>query len=147
MTGKRVLVLGYGNPGRQDDGLGPALAERVREMELPNVTVEVDYQLNIEDATLLAEHDIVLFADASRSGLEPYELKKISAASDITFTTHSVSPESVLAICEDHFGPPPEAWILGIRGYEFEFAEGLTAKAQANLSLACEYITAFVVAP
>jgi DNA-binding response OmpR family regulator len=45
----RVLVIGYGNPGRLDDGLGPALAETLQRLDLPGVTVDADYQLTAED--------------------------------------------------------------------------------------------------
>ena len=115
-----MLILGYGNPGRQDDGLGPAIAEAVEEWALPNVTTDAAYQLNIEEATALAEHDVVVFVDASVNAPEPYSLKRIEAESEITFTTHSVSPESVLALCEDHFNARPETYVLAVRGYEFE---------------------------
>jgi Ni,Fe-hydrogenase maturation factor len=36
----RVLVLGYGNPGRQDDALGPAAALAIAQMGFQNVKVE-----------------------------------------------------------------------------------------------------------
>jgi hydrogenase maturation protease len=29
----RVLVIGYGNPGRQDDGLGPAAAAEIEKLD------------------------------------------------------------------------------------------------------------------
>ena len=64
MTDKRILLIGYGNPGRADDGLGPALADRIEALDLPGLTVESDYQLSIEHAALAAGHDIVIFADA-----------------------------------------------------------------------------------
>ena len=38
MRAARVLVIGYGNPGRWDDGLGPALAAELGGLGLPNVT-------------------------------------------------------------------------------------------------------------
>ena len=44
---RRILVIGYGNPGRRDDGLGPALAARLEALALPGVTVESDFQLAI----------------------------------------------------------------------------------------------------
>jgi len=66
-----VLVIGYGNPGRRDDGLGPALAERLQELRLPGVDVDADYQLTVEDAAAAAEHDVVVFADAAQAGPEP----------------------------------------------------------------------------
>jgi len=36
----RVLVLGYGNPAREDDGLGPLIAERIGELGLAGVEVD-----------------------------------------------------------------------------------------------------------
>jgi Ni,Fe-hydrogenase maturation factor len=55
---KRVLVLGYGNPGREDDGLGPAFATEISQLGRQNVTVLDNYQLMIEDATAVADADV-----------------------------------------------------------------------------------------
>jgi len=144
VNNKKIFILGYGNPGRQDDGLGPAVAEAIEGLNIPGVTVDSDYQLNIEDAASLSGQDIVLYVDASKSASEPYEIRKIAPASEITFTSHTVSPESVLAICDDHFGPAPEAWVLEIRGYEFEMIEGLSRKARKNFQQAFAFITQLI---
>lgn len=135
---RRILVLGYGNPGRQDDGLGPAAATAVAAWAEPGVDVEAEYQLNIEHGADLADYDTVVFVDASTDAPEPYELKRIAPSDAVTFTTHAVSPGSVLAIAADHFGAAPEAWVLAIRGYEFAFTEALTPKAGENLASALE---------
>lgn len=140
MTSPRVRVLGYGNPGRQDDGVGPAIAEAVAAWGLPGVEAEVDFQLNIEDAADLARCDIVLFVDASIDAAAPFTLEKVRPASAVTFTSHTVSPASILAIAEDHFGARPEAWVMAVRGHAFEFEEGFTPEAQAN----CDAALAFV---
>ena len=62
---KRVLIYGYGNPGRQDDGLGIELTKMIQnwidEHKLECMTTENNYQLNIEDAELMSEWDIVCF--------------------------------------------------------------------------------------
>ena len=137
--GKRVFLLGYGNPGRRDDGLGPALASAIEALNLPEVAVEAAYQLNIEDAATLAAYDRALFVDASIQSAAPYELRKATAAPAIAFTSHSVSPDSVLAICEEHFNPAPEAWVLAIRGYDFELGEGLSPQAGQNLEHALAF--------
>lgn len=141
---KRIVVLGYGNPGRRDDGLGPALAEAIEALHLPGVTVEAGYQLNIEDAATLAEHDSALFVDASMAAEAPYELKRAAPAPAISFSSHAVGPESVLAICEENFSPAPEAWVLGIRGYDFALGEGLTPRAEQNLDRALEFVRALI---
>ena len=130
----RVLVLGYGNPGRQDDGLGPAVAAAIEALDWPGVTVCDNYQLVIEDVVDIAEHDVVWFVDAARDGGEPYELRRLSPTFDVTFTSHLVKPGTLLAIAGHYYGKSPEAYLLGIRGYEFEFLEGLTDRARSNLA-------------
>jgi hydrogenase maturation protease len=130
----RVLILGYGNPGRQDDGLGPAAIAEIAAMAWPGVSAQDNYQLVIEDAPDIAEHDVVWFVDAARDGAGPYEIQQLTPRHDVTFTSHLLKPETLLAIVEGYYGKSPEAWLLAIRGYEFEFREGLTDRARNNLA-------------
>lgn len=129
----RILVIGYGNPGRQDDGLGPAAAAEIERLNRPNVTVMDNYQLTIEDAVDVAAHDVVWFVDASRIGKAPCAVEPLSPAFDISFTSHLLKPETLLAIVQQQFGKSPKAQLLSIRGYSFEFEEGLTGGARDNL--------------
>jgi hydrogenase maturation protease len=131
-----ILVIGYGNPGRQDDGLGPALANAIDQLGLPNVTAYDNYQLNIEDSVEVAEHDFVWFVDAARSGVAPYSVSSLAPAGKVEFTSHIMHPQTVLAIAQQCYGKAPAAFLLGIRGYEFEFLEALTPAATANLDAA-----------
>jgi hydrogenase maturation protease len=143
-TTRRVLVIGYGNPGRRDDGLGPALAEAIDRKRLPDVTVDSDYQLTVEDAADVAGYDVVLFADADTACREPFELRRISVDPDdarIRFTSHSCSPEGVLALAEQLFQSRADGYVLGIRGYTFnEFGQGLSDRAAENLDRAIECV-------
>jgi hydrogenase maturation protease len=136
-----VLVIGYGNPGRRDDGLGPAFADALARLDLPGVRVEADYQLGVEDAADAAASKQVLFVDADTRGPAPFWVKRLSpAGADLGFSTHSVSPEAVLALAKDLFGAEPETWLMGIRGYLFnEFGEGLSDRAAANLAAALDW--------
>ena len=138
---RSILFIGYGNPGRRDDGLGPGLAERVERLCLPGVTVDSDYQLTVEDAEAAARHDVVIFADASVSGTEPFFFQRVAPNGAPGFSSHGVEPEEVLALAESLFGALPEAYVLGMRGYEFDaFGEGLSPRAAANLEQAEAFI-------
>lgn len=142
MSARRTLVLGWGNPGRRDDGLGPALAGAVAAMALPGVTAESGYQLQIEDAAEVARHERVLFVDADRAGEAPFRIRRVEPTA-ITpgFTSHSLAPGQLLALARDLFGAEPEAWLIGIRGYDFdEFGEGLSGRASANLVAATGFV-------
>jgi len=141
-NGVKNLLIGYGNPGRLDDGLGPALAEAVAKLEIPGVTVDADYQLTVEDAAEIARHDVVIFADADAGGPEPFSFRKIEPAPAFSFSNHSVQPAAVLGLAHELFGARSRGYLLGIRGYAFnEFGESLSEKAQANLAAALRFIT------
>ncbi len=140
----RFLVYGYGNPGRQDDGLGAALVSMLEQAPIPGVDTECNYQLNIEDAYTISEYDAVIFADASLTEENPFSFKLIDAAMEITFTTHSMAPESVIALCEETGLRCPPSFMLAMRGFEWEFMEGLTERARVNLEKAYEFLTSLL---
>jgi len=137
----RVLVLGYGNPGRQDDGLGPAAVVEIERLGWPNLTAFDNYQLNIEDAMDVADHDVVWFVDAAKDGPSPFAVRELSPASSIEFTSHLMRPEAILAIARQCYGATPQAFLLAIRGYDFEFIEALTPGAVDNLGAALVMLT------
>lgn len=141
MSRPSTLVLAWGNPGRRDDGLGPAFAAAVDALSLPRVVVDSAYQLQVEDAVQLAARDRVLFVDADRCGEKPFRIRSAEPdAGGIGFTSHSLSPGRLLALARDLFGAEPEAWLMGIRGFDFDgFGEGLSAGAQANLARAVSF--------
>jgi hydrogenase maturation protease len=141
----RVLVIGYGNPGRLDDGLGPALAAAIEAAALPGVTVDADYQLSVEDALEVAQHDIVVLADADVSGPEPFSLRRLEPTPGVGFSSHSVTPGALLFLARDRFHARCEAWVLGIRGYEFDgYGEGLSPRAAANLAVAVDALRGMI---
>ncbi len=143
---KRVLIYGYGNPGRQDDALGNEMVNKVQEWveEHHLVCMETDsnYQLNIEDAEKISDWEIVVFVDASKEGIHEYKFCKIQPQEDkVEFTMHAVSPSYVLHLSEKLFNKKPEAYILGIKGYEWELEEGLSDNAKLNLEQGFQFLT------
>jgi hydrogenase maturation protease len=138
---RNTLVIGFGNPGRRDDGLGPALAAWLEGRDIPGVTVDSDYQLTVEDAEAVARHEVVVFVDAAVGGSEPFYFRRTHPCGSPGFSSHSVEPGEVLALAGALFGARPEAYVLGIRGYAFnEFGEGLSERAAANLAAARDFM-------
>jgi len=138
---RTVLLIGYGNPGRLDDGLGPALAEAVEAMALDGVTVDADYQLTVEHAEAVARHDVVIFVDAATEGPEPLAFTEIEPEGDVGFTTHSLQPQAVLALAHQLFAAHARGYLLAVRGYAFnEFGQSLSDTARANLDAAIEFV-------
>ena len=138
---RSVLLIGYGNPGRLDDGLGPQLAMELGGRGIPGLTVDSDYQLTVEDADNVARHEVAVFADAAAAGSEPFYFRRVAPGGSSGIGSHSVEPAEVLALSQTLFNRLPEAYVLGIRGYAFnEFGEGLSDRARANLEKAATFI-------
>ncbi|MCP3978298.1 MAG: hydrogenase maturation protease [bacterium] len=144
----RTLILGWGNPGRLDDGLGPAFTRQLAERCPDGATIDSGYQLTMEDAAEVARYDRVLFVDADRTGPAPFRMQPVEPSRNgSSFSTHSISPGAVLALSRDLFDAEPQAWVLGIRGYAFdEFGEQLTDRAQANLEEAVRFVESAIEA-
>jgi hydrogenase maturation protease len=142
-----VLIFGYGNPSRGDDALGPVFLERIEAViEQSSLTDQVelltDFQLQIEHALDLQHRELVLFVDASFSARDPYTFYPLEADRHVTFTTHEMSPQSVLAVYRQyHDASPPPCYMLGIRGYEFNLGEPLSEKAEQNLHHALSFVS------
>lgn len=139
----KVLLYGYGNPGRQDDGLGVAFVNMMeawaRENNRGDFDFENNYQLNIEDAEAVSNYDLVIFADASQEDIEDFCISKVDESSRISFTTHEASPGYVVKLGRELFGNVPPTFLLHIKGYEWEFREGISGKARQNLEKAFDY--------
>jgi hydrogenase maturation protease len=140
-----VLFYGYGNPGREDDGLGAAFTEEISNWALDHdlnvaLTVDQNYQLNVEDAKTMAEHDVVIFVDATKEEIEDYSFEQIMPSPEASFTMHSVSPEYLFHLCISLFEQKPLTYVLSIKGYHWEFREGLSPKAKENLEKALNFI-------
>jgi hydrogenase maturation protease len=136
-----MLLIGYGNPCRQDDGLGPAVAAAMEAARIPGLEVDSDYQLQVEDAHAMAGREVVVFADADATGREPFSFRRVEPGGAESFSTHSVRPPAVVGLARDLFGSRARAYLLGIRGYEFEmYEEKLTDKAAANLEAALGFL-------
>ncbi len=142
-----ILLFGYGNPSRGDDALGPTFLERIAPQLNPNqVECLTDFQLQIEHALDLRDRQQVIFIDASLDAEAPFHFGPIAPSNQITFSTHAIGPQSVLATYEDFFNePPPPCYLLAIRGYAFELFQSMSVGAEGNLrqsvAFALEHIT------
>ncbi len=104
-----------------------------------------DFQLQVEHALDLAGREAVVFVDASISCRAPFEFATVVAARDASFSSHMLSPAALLQAYVDVMGSsPPESHVLGIRGFEFELGQPLSAAARSNLTAALDYFAAWL---
>jgi len=141
----KILIYGYGNPGRQDDALGVKLTENIEQWiknkNISNVEVDCNYQLNIEDSEKISHYDVVIFADASTENIDDFIYTQVNPNdATIEFTMHAVSPAFVLDLCKKLYGKCPTTFLLHIKGYEWEFTEKISDDAMLNLTKATSFL-------
>ena len=137
-----VVVFAVGNPSRGDDAIGPLLCGRLaRWLENEGLAggfeLIEDFQLQIEHALDLQGRELALFIDAGTGTPAPCTFRRITPATGIAHSTHALPPEAVLHVFrQTEGGEPPPAFVLCVRGEEFELGEPLTAAAVAHADAA-----------
>jgi hydrogenase maturation protease len=137
----RLVVFGWGNDARGDDGLGPLLLARIAAAGWRDVTAIEDFQLQIEHALDLDGAEAALFLDAGRNTPAPFTFSEIWPKRDMSHTTHTLAPEAVLDVCARSLGrTPPPSFTLCMPGERFELGEGLSEEARGRLDTAWAFV-------
>ena len=135
-----ALLIGIGNSGRQDDGLGWAFLDALKETGQFPGQINYCYQLQVEDADLISQASQVIFIDAFKGKLKNgFQWHVCRASGDFAFTTHALSPEAILFLCQDLYQKDPPTYVLQIEGENWELKTGLTPKARENLKVALNF--------
>ncbi|UOB17102.1 hydrogenase maturation protease [Abyssalbus ytuae] len=138
----KILVIGIGNIGRQDDALGWLFLDYVKSLNFIDIDAEYRYQLQIEDAELLCNYNKVIFVDAVKSTVEKgFYCKKCIPLNKHAFTSHQLSPETIMYLANNLYHHRPGAFIIGIQGYSWNLKYGLSNNAKNNLEQAKEFFT------
>lgn len=133
-TDQKILLIGIGNNCRGDDGLGWKFIELVESMGLDFISHEYRYQLQVEDAALISEYEVVYFVDASYEKMDKgFELRPCIAFDEEQVSSHAQSPGAILRLANDLYQKFPEAWILTIAGESWEIQTSLSETAERNL--------------
>ena len=144
-----VLVFGYGNLSRGDDALGPLIIEYIESNDyFDGLEVVTDFQLQIEHALDLDGRQFVLFVDASVACEQAFSFAKLVPEKDKSYTTHAMSPASVLSVYQDvmHKQPPP-CFLLSIQALNFELGTDLSDQARKNLQAATNFVQQLMEKP
>lgn len=132
-----LLVFAIGNESRGDDALAPLLLRQLAAQDFPQAEFIEDFQLQVEHVTDLEGRDAILFVDADMSCEAPFLLEQITAAHDNSYTSHAMTPHSLLHAFQQFYGKnAPPCFLLRVRGYGFELGDGLSTEATANLGQA-----------
>jgi hydrogenase maturation protease len=152
---KRLLLIGYGNPDREDDGVAwhilRALTEKLGldspgsyEDEFPEhplIDLAFYLQLTPEMAEEVSDYEFVCFIDAHTGSIpEPVRLIDVESEFQASPFTHHLTPQSLLSMCETMYRKKPEAVLLSVLGHRFLFSRQLSEETQGLVPQAVELI-------
>jgi hydrogenase maturation protease len=150
-----TLILGYGNPDREDDGVAwhiqraltlrlglPAPASYEDEFTLNDRLDFAFYlQLTPEMAEEIVAYDRVCFVDAHMGDIpQPVRMIPVESKFQHSPFTHHLTAQSLVSMCENLYGKRPDAALLSVRGYHFEFSRELSPETDALVPQAVDLI-------
>ena len=156
-----MLLIGLGNPSRQDDAagyyiatafcerLGIDLASDVYDLEDMEGLVHAVWlqQLVPEVAEAIAAYDMVVFVDAHTGAYaDEFLIAPITPTYRTSLVSHHMKPETVVAMARDLYGHTPRGLQVSVRGYEFDFGTELSQRTHQLASSALERILDLVSA-
>ncbi len=148
LTQKHVLIAGFGNAFRRDDGVARVVVNALRarldrppmgplddgfdDLGHPVDTVLL-HQLVPELAETLAEYNRVIFVDAHVGSAipEPIHEEEIPSTFKTPFVSHQMHPSTVLSLTQQIYDRAPNARLLSLLGHDFDFGEGLSEETAA----------------
>jgi hydrogenase maturation protease len=144
-----ILIVGYGNRLRSDDGLGVRAAEELSKSgPAAGTEILVRHQLTPELAETISHVELVLFLDASRVG-KPGEIRctQVNLQPPEFLLAHQLTPETLLSLCCELYGRCPQAFKISLCGECFDLGDNLSAKAAAALPHLVEFVKNFCPRP
>jgi hydrogenase maturation protease len=154
-----ILIIGYGNASRRDDGVAFHILSHLRAcLGLPErpLDEEVDdpaerpamivgHQLGPELVELIVKYDIVVFVDAHTEGTgwEPVHWQEITPSLRSGMVSHHLKPGTLLALCDSIYGHSPRGYALSVLGTDFDFGDDLAPETATRAAQAVERLVAF----
>jgi len=151
-----TLVLGYGNPDRQDDGVAWHVLRELMKLYGHSIPDSLDietldpkndiffyYQLQLlpELADELNKYDRAVFIDAHTGAIpNDIEIATIKPSFQSSPLTHHLTVNSLLYIAQTINPKIPETILVSIRGYEFKFSQQLSQKTKELVPIAVDRI-------
>ncbi len=126
-----VLVIAWGNPLREDDGLAWHVLEGLRRLRprpgLPPLHLRHAHQLTPELAEPVSHAAGVVFVDARRDGRAgEIRCEPVAPATGSNPLAHSLSPQGLLLYAEALYGRAPRAVAVTVAGERFGMGEDLS---------------------
>lgn len=147
----QILIIGYGNPLRGDDGFGWHLAQRLQQnFHGAEIEIIACHQLTPDLAEPISRARAVIFADASAEPTRnEIALRQVKAAQTApTDFSHHLNPPTLLAMAQALYDVTPRAaFLVTAAAHELGYGERLSPQmicaldnASARVASLCEFL-------
>lgn len=123
------LIIGVGNPIREDDGLGWVVVQELRDqLTDSDVNYIIVQQLTLDLVPLIADAESVCIIDVCKDGTEG----RISRAAlahnscNASTLTHFFSPHTLLSVVQSLYGSHPKAILFTVSAKNFSYSEDVS---------------------
>ncbi len=100
-------------------------------------------ELSLDLLEELNSCDLAIFVDASIEG-EEVMVREIFPEGKPSFLTHHILPEQFLFWLEELYGRRPKAFLVSIRGWDFDLGDGISPKAEVSLKKGIEVVEGII---
>ena len=149
---ENILVIGYGNSLRSDDGAGCRVADIVTSWGLPYVRSLSVHQLTPELAEPIAQSQLTIFVDACfvdasvDRNLFDMKVCKVCNVDDLAGDLalagmgHQFDPRSLLLLVQQVYGKNPVAYLLLLPAVNLDFGEKLSDITCQGVEQAVDFV-------
>ncbi len=152
----RTLIIGYGNVYCRDDGVAFQVINLLRKgMRLKELQPDEDgmddlghpldtillHQLVPEIVPVACRYQRLVFVDA-HTGTIPEDVRVVEVKEEMGFhaVTHHMSPGMLLAMARQTECSVPTAYLVSVKGDDFDFGLGLSDACKARVDSAVQTI-------
>jgi hydrogenase maturation protease len=147
VSGAGVLVVGYGNPLRGDDGVGWHAARLLAgDPRLDGARVLTHHQLAPELAEEISRASLVVLVDASTEG-DPgsVRVRKVEPRPAAPATwSHHLDPKTLAGLAEAIYGATPPMVLVSVCAASFAEGDGLSSTLERALPEVVEVVAGVV---
>jgi len=149
---KKILLVGFGDPAMEDDGLGHAFLNEINRYDIEGVTIDANYKPSLGKAGVIAQHDIVIFADAIK-GLPDKKEYVLYPLTPINTIYYGIGKSKlfkevteIMDIARKKFNAKTEVYMLDMKAYSWNRGiNKLTPQAKEVVKKTVKFILPFLM--
>ena len=140
-----ILVIGYGNSLRSDDGAGVFVAEKLAQENIPGIKVMTAHQLHVEllEEAIQCEKVILVDAGDQEGGVL---LRKVAPSGQTPIaSSHHLGPELFYGLAQKIYNKKLDLYVCSIKGENFEMGDKLSSSTLLRAKKALNLIALLFV--